>query len=207
MWAQTSRSLKAKTIAAYISSLKTLHNLKDLDSSAFDSPKLKLLLRGAENLQIYNDGFSPSRKAMNLPLLKILGHSLAKSQLSPRDRQVFWSICTLAFYGSLRLGEILCQKEFSFHPVDTFLWSDIFWASKDHIILHLRNTKTAKNDFVDSPVSSTCPVSALLKLRSLLQSCYSFSPGIVSVYYQHRRHYGLGKMEVFCIPPLYQTEI
>ncbi len=57
--------------------------------------------------------------------------------------------------------------------MDSFLWSDILWASKDHIILHLRNTKTSKNDFVDifdSPVVSTCPVSALLKLQGMVDS-------------------------------------
>lgn len=82
---------------------------------------------------------------MSLPLLKILGHALVLSELSTLDKKVAWAIFCLAFYGSLRMGEILSAREAAFDSVDSFLWSDIIWVKHDHVILHFRNTKVAKH--------------------------------------------------------------
>ncbi len=106
---------------------------------------------------------------MSLPLLKILGHSLASSSLSKYDKQAAWAVSCLAFYGSLRLGEILCHRELGFHSADSFLWADVNFAASDHVILRLKNTKSGKTECVDifsNPSCSTCPVKSLRKLRS-----------------------------------------
>ncbi len=105
---------------------------------------------------------------MSLPLLRLLGHSLSNHSLAQQDRQAVWTICCVAFYGSLRLGEILCQRERGFNKVDAFLWSDVSWIDHDHVILHLRNTKSAKHETVDIfsiPSDSTCPVLALRRFQ------------------------------------------
>ena len=106
---------------------------------------------------------------MSLPLLKLLGHGLASSSFSQFDRPAVWAVFCLAFYGSLRMGEILCHRELGFHPADSFLWSDANFAAADHIILKLRNTKSGKAECVDIfaiPACSTCPVKSLRKLRA-----------------------------------------
>ncbi len=121
-------------------------------------------------MEIYSLSAGPSRKAMSLPLLKIIGHALASSGLSRFDKASAWAIFCLAFYGSLRMGEILCSHEAFFDAIDSFLWSDIIWSKDDHIILHLRNTKGAKLESVDIfsvPHSSTCPLAALRRLQRL----------------------------------------
>ncbi len=106
---------------------------------------------------------------MSLPLLKILGHALASSSFSKYDKQAAWAVFCLAFYGSLRMGEILCHRELGFHPADSFLWADVSFAASDHVILKLRNTKSGKAECVDIfsyPACSTCPVKSLRKLRA-----------------------------------------
>jgi len=62
---------------------------------------------------------------MSLPLLKILGHALAKKDWTENSKQVVWGAATLAFFGSLRCGEILPQNESSCSPPDTLLWGDL----------------------------------------------------------------------------------
>ncbi len=163
-WAGSTKGLKASTVSAYLSSLKFLHVANGVDPSAFFSPKIGLLLKGLANLEIYS-GVAPfQRSAMNLSVLKLLGHALAQSGLPSLDKKALWACFCLAFYGSLRMGEILCSRSGSFDSVDSFLWSDISWVSSDHIVLHLRNTKTAKQvnvDLFSIPSCSSCPVAAL----------------------------------------------
>ena len=57
-----------------------------------------------------------SKKAMSLPLLKLLGHEIAKADWTPENKAVVWSACTTAFFGSLRMGEILAKSPSSFNP-------------------------------------------------------------------------------------------
>ncbi len=170
VWAHNNHKLKAKTIAAYVSSLKCLHLANGLSSTAFSSSRISYLLKGAENLEIYWGISSSERKAMSFPLLQILGHGLASSSLHLHDRQAMWAACCIAFYGSLRLGEILSHREKSFHPVDSFLWSDVQWAAEDHLVLQLRNTKVCKHETVDIfsvPSNSSCPIKAMRKYEKL----------------------------------------
>ena len=50
------------------------------------------------------------RRAITLDMLLLLGHSISKqSTWSTYERALIWSVCTSAFWGSLRLGEILSE--------------------------------------------------------------------------------------------------
>ncbi len=123
---------------------------------------------------------------MSLSILKLLGHALASADLPPTDKKASWALFCLAFYGSLRMGELLCSRATAFDTVDSFLWSDVNWASSDHVILSFRNTRTAKHEQVDLfaiPGCSTCPVSALkafqqLTMRQLNSPVFSWSTGL-----------------------------
>ena len=175
------QNLKASTVVAYMSSIKCIHGLLQQDTSSFSSPLVKAALRGLENLEIYKSTSLVSRKAMSLPLLKILGHEISKSNWSINSKRVFWSACCVAFYSSCRMGEILPKREFSHCPEDTLLWEDVRVLSKDHLLIHLKSTKTNSKggDLIDLfPInsSSTCPVSALRGLRDSLNHVQRSSP-------------------------------
>ena len=77
-WACLTKNLKSSTVETYISSLKTIHSLNNLDSSAFENFALKSIVRGKENMEIYANQIKGTRKVMSLPLLKILGNEIAK---------------------------------------------------------------------------------------------------------------------------------
>ncbi len=109
---------------------------------------------------------------MNLPLLKILGHEIAKSNWSKLNKQVFWSACTIAFFGSCRMGELLPLTETKIDPFVTLLWKDIKVKS-DSCIIHLKSPKSRQpgGEFIDLFTfsdTSCCPVAAIKFLQSLI---------------------------------------
>jgi hypothetical protein len=69
------------------------------------------MLKGAENLSMYNDIAGRSRLAMSLPLLKKLGHEIASSTWTTNSKLVAWTACCVTFFGSFRMGKLLASKE------------------------------------------------------------------------------------------------
>ena len=141
-----------------------------MDSSGFDNFVLKNILRGKENLEFYDEKVKETRKVMTLPLLKILGNEIAKSDWESNSKQVVWSAFTLAFFGSFRMGELLSPQENSFSPKDTLLWKDVKFLSPSHIIVHIKTPKSRLPDgeFVDIfefGGHNVCPVKVLARLR------------------------------------------
>lgn len=168
-WMILSAKLKPSSVKSYLSSLATLHKLRNVPSVNFSCYLVKTLIRGAENLDFYNVDKKETRKVMTLPLLKILGHALASCDWSEDSKQVFWSCSLLAFFGSLRMGEILPLTGSKFNPFETLLWSDLVFR-KDSVLVHIKipKSRNPEGDFIDIfefPGHGCCPVTALKALR------------------------------------------
>lgn len=174
-WLINERGLKSSTAEAYLASLRCIHKLRNLNDQNFENFILKTIIRGGSNLESYNMQVGKSRKVMTLPLLKLIGHEIASTSWSQHNKQVFWSACTLAFFGSFRLGEILSPTELSFSEKDTLLWRDVRIIEKDHILIHLKSPKSRVKDgeFIDIfsfKGHGVCPVKSLIVLRDLASS-------------------------------------
>jgi hypothetical protein len=149
--------------------LATLHKLQNKSAENFSNYIVKALVRGAENLRLYDQVGKETRKIMTLPLLKLLGHALATCDWSADSVQVFWSCCLLLFFGSLRIGEVLSPSSFDFNPFETLLWKDLVFR-KDSVLVHIKipKSKNPQGDFIDVfefKGHGCCPVSALKTLR------------------------------------------
>jgi hypothetical protein len=169
-WALFKNDLKVSTIKSYISSLTFLHKLNNLDPKGCSSFLVSTALQGAVNLEFYNDRTKPSRKVMTLPLLKLLGHQIAKSKFSRHDKQVIWSACLLAFFGSFRFSELLPPSASSFNAFETLLWNDVIFKD-DSVIIRVKIPKSRCSqgeviDLFEIENSNVCPVSALRNLQS-----------------------------------------
>ena len=99
-WAAVVRKLKSNTIKSYLSSLNLAHKFRDLSGENCVGFTAKMLLRGIENLEFYVDISKESRKAMSLPLLKLIGHELAKADWTVDKKATVWAACSTAFFGS-----------------------------------------------------------------------------------------------------------
>ncbi len=141
-WAFTKQQLKASSIKAYVSAIATVHRLRGLEEKFSGNYLVKLALRGAENMELYRT--KPrllQRRAMSIPLLKLIGNEIACAAWSKVNKQVLWVACTVAFFGSCRMGELLCSKEGSFDPFTTLLWRDLT-IRNDSITIHIKSPKS-----------------------------------------------------------------
>jgi hypothetical protein len=150
--------------------LALFQNLRKLDSSSCYSFQTKQLLKGAKNLEFYRNIEKPSRKAITYPLLKILCHQVANTSWPKYNKQVFWTALSIAFFGSLRFGEVLSTHRNSFNPYETLLWEDV-QILKDSVIINIKipKSKDLKGEYVDLfkiPDGRFCPVKALKVLKN-----------------------------------------
>jgi len=60
-WMSLKRLLSPSSITSYMSHIKTVHMLRNLDSSACRGFVCKTLIRGAKNLEFYKDSHTPSK--------------------------------------------------------------------------------------------------------------------------------------------------
>ena len=143
--------MKCYTVNSYLSSINFAHKLKGFTGYNCISPLAKSLIRGAQNLDFYKEICKESRKAMTRPLLKIVGHELARSNLCDADKLVCWTAMTIAFFGSFRFGEILCENKNSFNPLENLMWDDIKFRSDGSCLIKIKipKSRNPKGEFVD----------------------------------------------------------
>jgi hypothetical protein len=109
-WCLSVQMLKPATVKLYLASLKVAHHIQGLDCDDFlKDHVIDMLLKGAENVQPLP---CKVRKAMTLDLLLILGHKIAEQNWSKISKQVIWASCTVSFFSSVQLGEILPSQKF-----------------------------------------------------------------------------------------------
>ena len=166
------KDLKSSTIRSYISSISLILKLRDADFSFCSSYLVNNLLKGIENLEFYKNISKGTRKVMTLPLLKLIGHQIAISDWKEDSKQVFWTAILVAFFGSIRLGEILGKNEHEFNPNETFLWDDVSFREDDSVLIKLKIVKnrTVQGEFIDLfpfKDKECCPVIALKRLFEL----------------------------------------
>jgi len=171
-WCFFTKKFEPSTIKTYLSNLATLHKLKNLEFSNFSSFLVKTHVRGVENLCLSNVHEKRCRRAMSLPVLKILGHEIALKNWSNDSKIVVWTAMCIAFFGSFRIGEILAKSEFAYNVIDTLIWNNVKFMDDDSVIITSNVTKnrTPGGESVSlfKFEGSFCPVTALKNLHSVL---------------------------------------
>jgi hypothetical protein len=109
------------------------------------------------------------KTAITLGMLKILLHEICLSNWETSKKKVLWTACTLAFFGSFRLGEILCQERNKFSK-DTLVWSDITFNEDESVSVHIRHPKSKraggeKVEVFSFTGQNCCLVAALKRLH------------------------------------------
>ena len=171
-WCYFTKNIKASTIKTYVSCICIAQKMNNHDDIAWKNPILKQMLKGAENLEFYSTLCKGTRKVMTLPLLKIVGNQISKANWSDDTKQVIWTTLVTAFFGSFRLGELLCEDEKTFNPLENLTWNDIIFREDDSVLIKLKITKTKKKqgeyiDLFKFTGHKCCPVATLKALRKL----------------------------------------
>ena len=180
-WAVSKRKLKDTTVKSYISSLNVAHVLSNFSNTNLNSdPCVKFALKGAENINCSSGVCKKDRLPMNIHLLKILRHRISELSWSPFAKQVFWTACTVCFFTSCRMGELVPTNEKSFDPATTLLWGNVRKMDETEFTLFIPYSKTTgfKGKIVDVfeiDSDKNCPAAALRRLWKMAVDTKGFS--------------------------------
>ena len=183
-WAVSKRKLKNTTVKSYLTSLNVAHTLSGSFSSNLNSdPCVKLAMRGAENIANVNGTCKTDRLPMNIHLLNILRHRISELPWSPFSKQIFWTACTLCFFTSCRMGELVPSQERNFDASTTLLWDNVREINNTEFIMFVPYSKTTgfKGKIVDIfeiKGDKNCPAAALRKLRKMMREKTDFKSNV-----------------------------
>ena len=181
-----STRLACKTIKSYLSGIQYFSLYAGQPIQISDMDRLYYIMRGIKRRQGNRFSRGLRQPITVLHMQQILQH-LRRSSFLPRDRQLWWSAITLAFFGLLRCSEYTTPTTRSFLVHSCLMFSDISFCPKNHyVIIHLKSSKTdpfrkGVNLFIGATNNFLCPVIALrtfVNSRGSTQGpLYTFSDG------------------------------
>ena len=127
-----STGVSKATISGYLTALRHFELASGVANPTKNSELSKQLMQGHENIQ-RNPAEAVTKKQRRPVtglILKLLGHALAKSSKSSYEQSLFWTVALVAFWGSFRIAELLCEFRHSFNSKDSLMVSDIRFESK-----------------------------------------------------------------------------
>ena len=182
-----SHRIAAKTIKSYLSGIR-FHVIASAFVLEFTSmPRLYYLLRGIKRTQ-GNRHTLPPQKPFTTVHLRTLLSWLQKSTCSTTDRRLWWSACTLAFFGLLRASEYTAPTTSTALPSHTLFTGDICFSSGyTSMTVFIKTSKTDPFKVgcsirIGSTGNVFCPVHALrlylhTRSTSLASPLFVFSDG------------------------------
>lgn len=137
-------------------------------------PRLKLMLRGVARSKTLQQQSTRPR----LPITgEILGRLFRVLNQHPAGywRTMMWTVCSAAFFGFFRLGEIVVSSTSAFNPAIHLSWEDVSVDDPEQptvVRIYLRVSKCDQNGrgvavFLGRVESPVCPVVALLSFMAV----------------------------------------
>ena len=168
------RGCKSETIESNLSSLRTEHLVRGLDSPNLRPVVVKQLLQGNKNLKNLADA-GLDRASVDIEDLKVIRQNLRTIGLCQQDAVLLWFAMLAMFYGSLRLHEIFPKKKSEYDPSTTLLRKNVKLkivyvegAPVEVLLLDLKSPKESKGKSVRVELfangTKSCPVRAYKKL-------------------------------------------
>ena len=192
IWCFGVRKLAPSSIKSYLSAIKFIHNLRGFPSEHITTDFfLAQLLKGANHISMGIPSKN-TRRVVTFPLLLSLSTRIANTDWDPVTRQVYWAAATTAFFGSLRLGEILATQESNHSPLSDLTWEDVRASSDTSILIRLKQPKSGeKVEYVDLfrfEGYNCCPVLAFKNLREKQIAAGTYDPSFPVFRFQNGKN-------------------
>jgi hypothetical protein len=166
------KNLMPNTVRHYLTALKAWQSLLNIPDTNFNTPYIRLILRGFGNLHRTKLKPPRMRSVVTWSVLKIFAKEIEELDIPALDKQVIWTCALLAFWGTTRMGELLEGKH-GFDRIRALSWDRIIQEDAGHILVYLALPKTAKRkngeivDIFDFPQKGLCPINNLLRLAKM----------------------------------------
>jgi hypothetical protein len=169
-WCSRNTKLKPDTGKGYLSALKKLKFLLGFERKKIAALE-KILLRGMENIRLCSSEKQKQVTPVDLLTLVNIKKGMDCAKISSASEKAIWSLSLTAFWGLLRLGEILPQKSDQFDKTSVLLWQDVK-LTKDKVVLRIKLPKTRSSQsrtvvLYKLPDPFFCPVRHLNDLEKI----------------------------------------
>jgi hypothetical protein len=126
-WLLEFRKVSASTVEKYMSGIRLAHLRAGFVVPALKPDIIKAIIDGtaqSERIQQRLEEKS-ERLAVTPATLRLIKHELKKSNWSISRKRLIWLVCTTAFGGSFRIGELLANDSLHYDPQTCLLGRDI----------------------------------------------------------------------------------
>ena len=93
------------TVKLYLAAVRSYHIRCGYDDPLKERPRLDLVLRGIKRSKGLHS--RPQRLPVTINVLSAIQSALPRVVRHPHDQRLYWAICTTAFFGFFRIGELL----------------------------------------------------------------------------------------------------
>ena len=170
VWCVSDTSLTHNTIVSYIHHLSSIQKLFGFSGIDLKNMSTKILLTGAKNKFSKSQKVRKIKDPITLKYLSEIRQKIFNSDLNKYDKTVFWTVCTTAFFGCFRMGELLTDEQKHFDPCSDLLWKDIT-THKNHWKIKIKSPKNNSDveeiEIFKFKIKYLCPLSALKSMRSI----------------------------------------
>ena len=147
-------TLKAKTIESYLSALRVWHLTRGHFVQSLRPDIVKALLTGRGHLDDEIDRDDFGRMAVLIEHLDLLSVILPLDKiLTENQKQAFWAVCVIAFFGSFRITELLSKNARTIDPKVDLMRTDVEILQRKvggkmmkFLIISLKSPKEAKSN-------------------------------------------------------------
>jgi hypothetical protein len=109
-WCRKNTTIKSATVKGYLSALRKIKFLLGFYSKKGKRTIEKIILRGMENIECSRAKQPKKIVPMDLRIMNCVKKGLRKSNLKNCTKKSVWTLNIVAFWGLLRLGEVLPGK-------------------------------------------------------------------------------------------------
>ena len=179
-WLVNDRKVKSATINTYLAGIKKVHILQGFDEPKLKTTLIKQLIKGKHNMELNKRYLTDDhgRLPVTITTLKLIKEKLRQSDRNIENKLLIWSVATIAFFGGVRIHEILSQTESSYDPNFTLLEQNIRVTEYKNgtettkvlevLIKCPKESKTGKDVVLDifEIAGGLCPIKAFTRWRS-----------------------------------------
>ena len=126
-WLLTDRKVSAATASSYLAGMAKLHEIRGLEEPKLRKGLVCQVLKGKKNAEAVEkrNKEDKGRLPVTLTIMKLLKEEVRALKQPLDNKLLLWAVSTLAFHGSFRIHEILCQNETFFDPDFVLLGKDV----------------------------------------------------------------------------------
>ncbi len=123
-WLLAVRKVKGSTLNVYVSALRQIHMASGFVINGLRPDIVASIISGQKNIDSMAKK-AGSRLPVTFSVLKLLKIELNKLDISKCDKRLVWAVCSLNFFGALRVHESLARNKSYFDPTNTLLGKDV----------------------------------------------------------------------------------